>query len=72
MLKIKCDINQQDLNRVDLHSVESEQFSLTRSCGSRQRDTPSSGLKLKLNNLAVKGLNFVGQRMVRRIVTSFK
>ena len=38
MLKIKCDINQQDLKRVDLHFVKFEQFSLTWSCGSRQRD----------------------------------
>ena len=29
MLKIKCDINQQDLKTVDLHFVKSEQFSLT-------------------------------------------
>ena len=56
MLKIKCDINQQYLNRVDLHFVKSEWFSLTWSCGSRQRDTTSSGWKFKLNNLAVKGL----------------
>ena len=26
MLKIKCDINQQDLNRVDLHFVKSKYF----------------------------------------------
>ena len=56
MLKVKCDINQQDLKRVDLHFVKSEIFSLNWSCGSRQRDTTSSGWKLKLNNLAVKGL----------------
>ena len=56
MLKIKCDINQQDLKRVDLHFVKSEWFLLTWSCGSRQRDTTSSGWKFKLNNLAVKGL----------------
>ena len=29
MLKIKCDINQQDLKTVDLHFVKTEQFSLT-------------------------------------------
>ena len=29
MLKIKCDINQQDLKRVDFHFVKSEEFSLT-------------------------------------------
>ena len=29
MLKIKCDINQQDLKRADLHFVKSESFSLT-------------------------------------------
>ena len=45
MLKIKCDINQQDLKFVDHHFVKSEIFSLTWSCGSRQ-----------LNNLTVKGL----------------
>ena len=56
MLKMKCDINQQDLKTVDLHFVKSEWFSLTWSCGSRQRDTTSSGWKFKLNNLAVKGL----------------
>ena len=56
MLKIKCDINKQDLKRVDLHFVKSEQFSLTWSCGSRQRGTTSSGWKFSLNNLAVKGL----------------
>ena len=55
MLKIKCDINQQYLKTVDLHFVKSEYFSLTWSCGSRQRDTTSSGWK-RLNNLAVKGL----------------
>ena len=32
-------------------------FILTWSCGSRQRDTTSSGWKFKLNNLAAKGLN---------------
>ena len=32
-------------------------FSLTWSCGSRQRDTTSSGWKFKLNNLAAEGLN---------------
>ena len=56
MLKIKCDINQQYLKTVDLHFVKSEYFSLTWSCGSRQRDTTSSGWKFRLNYLAVKGL----------------
>ena len=42
MFKIKCDINQQDMKTVDLHFVKSEQFSLTWSSGSRQRDTTSS------------------------------
>ena len=56
MLKIKCDIKRQDLKRVTLYFVKSEWFSLTWSCGSRQRDTTSSGWKFKLNNLAVKGL----------------
>ena len=57
MLKIKCDINQQYLKTVDLHFVNSEHFSLTWSCGSRQRDTTSSGWKFRLNNLAAKELN---------------
>ena len=56
MLKIKYDINQQYLKTVDLHFVKSEKFSLTWSCESRQRVTISSGLKIRLNNLAVKGL----------------
>ena len=63
MTKIKCDINQQDLKRVDLHFVKSEEFSLTWSCGSRQRDTTSSEWKFRLNILAVKGL-MVAQRHV--------
>ena len=50
MFKIKCDNNQQDLKRVDLH------FHSLEVCGSRQRDTTSCGLEFKLNNLAVKGL----------------
>ena len=57
MLKIKSYINQQDLKFVDLHFVKSEQFSLTWSCGSRQRDTTSIEWKFQLNNLAAKGLN---------------
>ena len=61
MLKIKCDINQQDLKTVDLHFVKSKSFSLTWSCGSRQRDTTSSGWKFSLNNLAVKGLSLEGE-----------
>ena len=56
MLKIECDINQQYLKTVDLHFVKYEYLSLTWSCGSRKRDTTSSGWKLKLNNLAAKGL----------------
>ena len=56
MDKIKCDFNQQDLKRVDLHFVKSEFFSLNWSCGSRQRDTTSSEWKFKLKNLAVKGV----------------
>ena len=59
MLEIKCDINQQYLRIVDLHFVKSELFSLTWSCGSRQRDTTSSEWKFRLNNLAVKGLNLL-------------
>ena len=39
-----------------LNFVKYEEFSLTWSCESRQRDTTSSGLKFRLNNLAVKGL----------------
>ena len=56
MVMIKCDINQQYLKTVDRHFVKSEYFSLTWSCGSRQRDTILSGWKFRLNNLAVKGL----------------
>ena len=59
MVKIKYDINQQYLKTVDLHFVKSEIFSLTWSCGSRQRDTISSGWKFRLNNLAVKGLSII-------------
>ena len=57
MLKLKYDINQQYLKTVDRHFVKSEYFSFTWSCGSRQRDTISSGWKFRLNNMAVKGLN---------------
>ena len=53
---IKRDINQQKLKLADLHFVKSEQFSLTWSCESRQRDTTSRGWKFQLNNLAAKGL----------------
>ena len=58
IIEIKCDINQQDLKRIDFHFVKSESFWLTWSCGSRQRDTTSSGWKFQLNNLAVKGLTY--------------
>ena len=54
MLKIKRDINQQDLKIVTLHFDKSEYFSLTWSCGSRQRDATSSERKLILNNFAVE------------------
>ena len=56
MLKKKYDINQKDLKTVDLHFAKTELVSLTWSCGSRQRNTASSGWKFRLNNLAVKGL----------------
>ena len=56
MLKIKGDINHHDLNIVDLHFANAEEFSLTWSCGSRQRDTTSSAWKFRFINLAVKGL----------------
>ena len=56
MLNIKCAINQQYLKTVDLQFVKSDFCSLTWSCGSRQRDTTSSGWKFRLDNLAVKGL----------------
>ena len=55
-LKIKRDTNQHDFKIADLRSVNSELFSLTWSCESRQRETTSSGWKFQLNNLAVKGL----------------
>ena len=60
MLKIKCDINLQDLKIIELYFVKSELFLLTWSCGSRQRDTNSSGWKFELNILAVKGLTLTG------------
>ena len=41
MLRIKPDVNQQDLKIVDLHFVKSELIPLARSCGLRQRDTAS-------------------------------
>ena len=63
MLKLKCDINQQYLKRVDLHFVKSEH---TWGCGSRQRDTTSSGWKFWLNNLAVKGLNSANAEYLMR------
>ena len=53
MLKIKRDINQQDLKIFNLHVVQSDYFSLTWSCGSRQQYTTSSGWKFQLNNFAV-------------------
>ena len=56
MLKIKRDINGQDFKIVDLLFVKSDEFSLTWSCGSRQRDTILSEWKFQLNNLAFKGL----------------
>ena len=55
-VKIKSDINQQDLKFIGFHFVKSEYFSPTCGCGSRQRDTTSSEWKFKLNNLAAKGL----------------
>ena len=74
MLKIKYDINQQYSKTIDLHVVKSESFSLTWSCGSRQRDTISSRWKFGLNNLAVKGLttwdlleSFETERAVNRV-----
>ena len=54
MLNMKRGINQQVFKIVDLQFVKSEQFSLTCICGSRQRETASSGGKFQLNNLAVK------------------
>ena len=73
MLKIKCDINQQYLKTVDLHFVKSEYSLLTWSCGSRQRDTTSSGWKFRLNNLAGKGLsdNQIGVYIIRIGFTKF-
>ena len=43
---------------IELTSILSNlnNFALTWSCGSRQRDTTSSGWKFQLNNLAVEGL----------------
>ena len=53
MFKIKRDINQQDFKIVTLYFVKSEQSSC---CGSWQRNTTSSGKKVKLNNLTVERL----------------
>ena len=55
-LKLWRDIDQTYFKIVDLHFVKSEQFSLTWICGSRQRDTTSSGWKFELNFLAIMGL----------------
>ena len=54
---LKRDLKQYDFKIVNLHFVKSEQFSLTWSCGSRQRDTISNGWKFQPNNLAVKELS---------------
>ena len=70
MLKIKCDINQPYLKTVHLHFVKSEWFSLTWSCGSRQRDTTSSGWKFRLKNLAVQRLRFTQRRRQWRNIKS--
>ena len=71
MVKIKCDKICKELtfilsNLNNFHSLEVVNemnralghlcAHMTGSCGSRQRDTTSSGSKLKLNNLAVKRL----------------
>ena len=53
ILKTKRAINQQDFKIVDLHFVQSEQFLLTWSCGSRERDTTLSEWKFQLNSLVV-------------------
>ena len=66
LIMIKPDINQQDLKIVDRHFVKSGYFSLTWSCGSRQRDTTSSGWKWQLNNLAATRL--ISEKLRRRIL----
>ena len=56
MLHIKRDVNQLDFTIVDIYFRKSELFSLTWSCGSRQRDTTWSEWKVQLNNFALKSL----------------
>ena len=68
MLKIKCDSNQQYLKTDDLHFVKSEWFSLTWSCGSRQRATTSSEWNFRSNNLAVKGFKKVQRQWVIMVI----
>ena len=57
---------------VDFHVVRLGKFSLTWSCGSRQRDTTSSGWKFRFLNLAVKGLRafFIKFRFVQHLSLS--
>ena len=59
MLEIKRYLNQQDFKIVDLHFVKSKNFLLTWNFDSCQSETTSSGWKLQLNNLAVKGFAWV-------------
>ena len=73
MLIIKHDINQTYFKMVDIHFVKSEWFSLTWSCGSRQRDRTSSGWEFQLHNLAVKGLKGLAQaKIINKSVILFR
>ena len=57
MLNIKSDINQQDFKIVNLYFVESESFSPTWSCESRQRETTSNVWKFQLKYLTFWTVN---------------
>ena len=56
MLKIKCDINQQDLKRVDLYFVKSEYFHLLEVVDRVSETQLQVDENFRLNSLAVKGL----------------
>ena len=57
MLEDKTWQNQNDFEIIiDLHFLKLNNSHPLEVCGSRQRDTTSSGWKFQLNNLAVMGL----------------
>ena len=57
MLKIKCDINQQDLQTVYLHFLKFENFHSLEVVDRVSETQLQVGENFQLNNLAVKGLN---------------